>query len=377
MTTLRSRVNPKSYLQIFCLLLFTGFSPNIFAKTYFFSDFDGTLTEWRPEAKGMWNTTHILHRINFRENILQDPVTGPETLEISQKDFERVVDSLAKGERQPGRIMNVEVTLADGTKTTFNPANYQFRSPEGFRYFLAGKNGEEYLVQDLKAALNRSPEGKWMGKAYPYMAAFLSNPESAKNFGIVTARNQERSEWQSAFALLQALPSDQPGKIINLPDFEMFHGLTGPNYEYLTGNGMYVPGQKVAFYAKIIKMLENKPLEKGETYHYLIVAEDNQATVKDIFELFRSTATARVGTPLKLALFNAGNNSDVRALRHPAFMIFDQDGTVRRATPEERFGELPFLSTEQMQELENKNYKVLNVRSEGRTCSARSIGRRK
>ncbi len=199
----RSRIwghtlKPLYFAFFLSLLLFQPSSSA--ARIYVYSDFDNSLVE---ALRGAFKTHFRLYRITYRSNVLQSPIEGPETIDVSPRDLYRLVDRegrslLARGEGAPGPI-GIKFKLEDGT--IIEPGNYMIVAPQTFEKFLIDNRGKQnHLLNDLKAAFEADPSGdKIRGKAWPLMQLMLAHPETAKYFGILSARAHARSEGIEKF----------------------------------------------------------------------------------------------------------------------------------------------------------------------------------
>jgi hypothetical protein len=71
-----------------------------------------------------------------------------------------------------------------------------------------------------------------------------------------------------------------------------------------------------------------------EKLHYLIIAEDNPDTLDGLIKLFQDLARSR-NFPVKFAVINAGNITQIRESGRPAFSIITSDGRFRPPQLEE------------------------------------------
>lgn len=310
---------------------------SLWAATIVMSDFDNTIVETREAQDGTFQTPFVLFRIEQRATTLQDAPRGPAEIHLSPIEFHRNRAYFGKGSGQPGAL-NRKIELQDGT--VVNPGLYYVRNPESFRHFFSTDDRNNPL-EDLKAAQSRDAEGKWKGPFWETMVKILANPESARTFGLITARGHTEKDWVEFFEYLK-----KTGEIENLPNFRLFHNVSLADYDQfsLTWN---TAQQKVGVMREMVQHLGRTPVtderlspdgKTREPYHYLIFVDDNQETLDAairVFQQYAQNKTVRV----KFGVFNTGNRTEVTASRRPQYAIIKSDGTFRHATPEEILGE--------------------------------------
>ncbi|MBY0369166.1 hypothetical protein K2X33_00670, partial [bacterium] len=247
-------------------------APPAKAVSLTFSDFDNTLIETRESAGGTFETPFVLFRIEQRANTLQSPPSGPAEVLLNPIEFHRNKAYFGKGNGEPGAL-NREMTLKDGSKIT--PGEYYLRNPDSYRYFFSTP-GRNNVLEDLKAAEKRDPEGKWKAAFWPNMVEQLSNPESAKHFGLITARGHSKQDWEEFFQYLK-----EQGHIKYLPNFKLFHNVSLADYDQFSLR-WNTARQKAGVLAEIVQHLGRLPNQESrlnpdgdatEPYHYVIFAD--------------------------------------------------------------------------------------------------------
>lgn len=298
------------------------------AKVLILTDFDNTFVEGRPELGGAFQTTIRIFRV-ASPVVSMDPIPeGPDELDLTPHDYERVSKYLAPSGDASG-VIREEITLENGQK--FYPADYTFRIPDSYIRFGALPNTEDarWLIEDLKSAGTQ-----WKGPFFEIVQKFLASEVGAQSVGVITARGHSRETWHHFFTYLR----DQ-GEIGFLPDPKNYHsvGISPSNNEYAHIQG--IPNRKVAVLKDYALRLANSPLTdqdevlspdgKGvERMHFLVFADDHPENLEKALELFRSL-TLEMRIPIKFALYNSGLDSEVRQSGRPRFMVVKSDGSLR------------------------------------------------
>ncbi len=130
----------------------------------------------------------------------------PETRGVSTDDFALIRDKIGKS----GEWENYELrkTATENSFLRFGPAG-------------DGPGGRNYFLEDLKETILSGKSG-WKGPAWDAMIFALSNEETAKNFGVITARSHLPEEMLEAFEWLRSI-----GYIRHLPALENLHAVGG------------------------------------------------------------------------------------------------------------------------------------------------------
>lgn len=300
-----------------------------FAKTFILSDFDNTFIESRREYGGTFHPLIRVFRVHTRWTPLDQEFIGPEEIDLSPHDFQRVSKHLAQASNKPGVSKKV-ITLDNGLK--FQPSYYYLRNPDSYLRFGATSNFENSrsLIDDLQA----TGMTNWKGPFFSFVQEFLKTPDGAKSIGIITARGHSRSAWHDFFSYLKEL-----GEIQFLPELHHFHsvGVNGHYDRYAPIDD--IPGRKIGILKDYALALAKMPLTEQderlspdgtsvERLHFLVFADDNPDTLEKALELFQSM-TRRRSVPVKFAIFNSGLKSQVRATRRPRFLVIKRDGSIR------------------------------------------------
>jgi len=312
----------------------------VYAHTLVLTDFDDVVLETRESFRGTFKTKFKLYRINYRANVLQRIPDGDEVVDVSPIDLHRMMAYLGKGNLEPGNFPR-EQRLENGM--VIRPGEYMLRSPDSFEYFMEGPRGVNYLLNDFKEAEASDPEMRWKGPFWDTMVEMLSRSETANQFGIITARGHSREEWEAFFKYLK-----KRGYIKCLPNLDLIHGVSLPHYDQF-GVDHQIATQKTQLLEEVIQSLGTARLENADQrlhpngkesvkFHYVVFAENNQLTLDSVTRSFQHIARSR-RIPVKLGVFNFGNQSEVADTQRPQYAIVQQDGTFRHATEHESIGE--------------------------------------
>lgn len=329
-------------LAFFTLAALTAAAPKADAVSLVFSDFDNTLVETRESAGGTFETKFVLFRSEQRATTLQDVPTGPKEIELTPIEFHRNLAYFAKGPGTPGAL-NREIKLKDGTKVM--PGLYYMRNPESFKYFFSTPERNNVL-EDLKDAEKRDPEGHWKAGFWDTMVQYLNHPESARWFGMITARGHDQKDWVEFFEYLKA-----QGYIKHLPNFRLFHNVSRAEYDQFSlswKNSEQKKGvlQQVVQHLATVAPTESRLAPDGkheEPMHFVTFADDNQDTLEAVLRMFQQYAQNKT-VRIKFGIFNMGTQTEITATRRPQFAIIKSDGTFRHATDAEKLGEHAVLT---------------------------------
>lgn len=320
-----------------------------------FFDFDGTIYQPKKNNKrvqGDYDSKIILFLIENRPNLLvQIPANSPREIEVSTLDLTHKmtrineITELEESLLSPrdGRIGSLDpVTLSDGR--VIIPGLYRIEVPASFKYFRESPADRNYLLEEFKRAEKLEIEGKgtFRGPYWNHMTQLLSTPESARQFGIITARGHSTREWQEFFDYLL-----EKGYIKNLPLMRNIHNINRPEYEKY-GMGDADSGRKIGLLKKIIQELTTvKTTEKDNrlhpngkeagNFHSVFFVDDNQKTLDLAYEELRDFAMRRWN--VKIILSNSGLDHEVKRSKRPKSFVISDNGTVRAATDYEAYGE--------------------------------------
>lgn len=334
------------------------------AGSWAFFDFDETLVRCREG--GLFKTPVTLFPVEGRNNVLITGPTNPLQLEVSCSDFDAMRRYLAPTPTQVGAI---EGTFKLETGEEVVPGFYYFDSYRSFfpHYGEHRKNGN-YLREAYRSAMTavkassdpaKATESLF-GDAWPIARVLLSKAESAKNVGITTARGHSPDrEWSEFW---EDMTKD--GHVQFSPNLALIWGVTRPEFDRYDRDPGNIAARKVAKWIEFAKALRRVKLTdqdeklnldgtgKGR-YHTLLIAEDNQATLKKVIgEMARLVQSRFVN--LKVILINVGTEIEVAnaaAGGVPRYAVINSTGLMREATPHEIFGETPNITPEEAKDL--------------------------
>lgn len=324
------------------------------AVELFFFDYDGTIVNPKKTSRQnseIHDTKVVLFRIENRPNLFIDVEDAPRVIEVSAQDLKhkltRINEITTEEESllspKDGRVGSLEkVTLSDGTVIV--PGLYRIIVPESFKYYRESPRGNNYLLNDFKKAelLEAQRIGTFKGPFWSHMVNLLSNEESAKQFGIISARGHSLREWKELFSYLQ-----ERGHIKHLPDFKNIHSINRPEYEqYGMGDGDSI--RKVGLLKQIILDMSKRKYKESDIrlhpngqeavqIHSLSFVDDNQRTLELAYSELRALALRQ--TNVKIIISNAGLDHEVKKSRKPRSYVLTFDGVVRPATDFEIYGE--------------------------------------
>lgn len=315
------------------LSILIGF--NAQAKVTYLFDLDNTLFESRKEFNGSFQTKVQLYQVARRANTLQDEIKTPKVIEVSWEDFERIYNDLSKSYESNGTV-GKKFTLSDGK--VIEPANYYARGTDSFKYYYPGENGENYLIEDFKKAL-KIKSGNWKGPAWDLFKHLLSNPETAKNVGIITMRSGTK-QLKEFFEFLTTINEGGEPLLNHSPNAKLYMTISAPQFDkYTLDYALHdMKLAKADVLENYIQLMGRTELKNSEQ-HYLVFAEDNQQTNEKVAKVFQKYTQNRI-YPIKFGLLNAGNKSEVKNSGRPQFAIVEAGGTFRKATEEEVIGDL-------------------------------------
>ncbi len=319
-----------------------------------FMDFDRTI--FKPEkfdrnTPGTYGSKVILYRIENRPNFFVEFNDAPVEIEVSAVDLEhrltKMNDITKKDElllaARDGRFGSLDkVTLSDGRVIV--PGIYYLNVPASFKYYRESPAGRNYLLEDFKNAeeLEARKIGTFKGPYWNHMVNLLSHVDSAKQFGIITARGHSKREWQEFFDYLLT-----KGYIKFLPDMRHIHNINRPEYEKY-GMGDSDSLRKVGLLKQIIMDMSIRKFRDSDyrlhpngseaaSIHSISFADDNQRTLELAYEELRSLAMRR--TPVKIIISSAALDHEVNQSRKPRSYVITDRGLIRPATNFETYGE--------------------------------------
>lgn len=326
-------------------LMLGASSSGVWAETIVLFDFDGVIVETRAdrlEGAVGFPTRFKLFRNFKRATPLQPVPEGPEVVWATAAELEAMQFDLSRGDGKPGSLSK-EFQLSSGVKII--PGEYHLRTPDSYEEFHEGRGGRNHLLEAFQLAEKTDPSGKtWKGPAWESMVMLLSTVETARTFGLLSARGHSRDEWAQFFFYLK-----KKGYIKFLPEMDHVFSVSRPEFDRFDTHYNSVH-QKRNLLEQFSLQLARKPLthldlrkdSEGRGYqesHYLIFVDDRPEIIEAVAHLFRTLATGRI-VPVKFGLFNAGTAEEVKALGRPQFTIVTSYGQYRPALPDEIFGEL-------------------------------------
>ncbi len=322
------------------------------------SDYDGTLVSHRISQNGTHSTPYVLFKVTEKPPVFEVlESSGPIEIEVSAWDFERLTQrsgNLLTRRVGPGQIFwgaLQSLTLQNGE--TIVPQHYEFDQPRSFRYFLNHldpKPTVNRILESFKEAeAAPTPEGfkpkweghlAWQGTFFREMQLMLSNPETAANFGVITARYHPIEHWKALFRHWK-----KRGYIEYLPNFDLFLNVGDPKYDHLVRDPDPAL-RKAAVLDEFIRTLIHVPARSSAASespsHRLIVAEDTQRNLEKMVALFKGYAMSppRATVPVEFAVFNAGTPTEIRDSKIPEFTVIEPTGRLVRSVFDE-FVRLP------------------------------------
>lgn len=291
------------------------------AEEWAFFDWDGTIVEHRQSQGGTYSTPHVLFRVNERGlQIIAKPIPGPQVLEVTHQEFERMESFLAHGQGALGATVNREVKLSSGL--TVQPAFYFIKLPDTFSYFRESTEpNRNYLLEQFKAAFEASPQGAWKGRLFDTFATWCSTPESASRTLIDTARGHSKKEWDELFDFMIAkgLIKFKP-RVANLSrqEFDIY----GPPSDMAMRKKNFLTTQLAA--------LDRFPA-KPEEPHRIIIADDDASNHKAKWDVAQAFAL-RGKTPVVLVVVNVGLKTQIRESEYPEVGIIKTSRNYRGGT---------------------------------------------
>lgn len=304
------------------------------ARVFILSDFDNTFVESRHEVGGTFDTLVRVFRVQSSVSSEDLEEVGPDVVELTHHDLQRVSSFLARSPEVPGLDQTV-VTLKSGLK--IRPSQYSIRVPESYLYFGAIPDTDQghWLLEDL-----RSAGANWKGPFFKVFQDFLNSEEGARQVGILTARGHAREVWHRFFTRLR----DQ-GEIGFLPEMDHYHSVGIVGYYDRYAQIRDIPGRKVGVLREYALNLAQTPLTENDQVlspdgsgmqrmHFLVFADDHPEILEKALELFQSL-TRQMKLPVKFALFNSGLESQVEETGRPRFLVVKSDGSVRALHPGE------------------------------------------
>lgn len=193
-----------------------------------------------------------------------------------------------------------------------NLKDFELRGAASFRNFF----GPQFTA-DLKYAVENLPEALWQGPSWAAMVHALSDPETANQFYVLTARQHTSEELLDGFRYLQA-----KGYIRYLPRVENLHGVGGT---YRTAE------RKAELMADFADSLQATPGDRRP--HSIGFSDDTWANFAKMRDYLLDLILANPGrwSRVKIVLFFTGRDGE-HALQA---VVLNNDGTTRPYIPGE------------------------------------------
>lgn len=287
-------------------------------ETLGFLDYDGTIVENRKIYGGTHSTTHVLFRIQEAGSHYIAGITrGPETVEVSQQDYHRIIAHAGEGHGKPGAI-NMTMTLEDGRQ--IRPGMYFPAFPDTFKYFRESQDpSRNYLLEDFVRAEEKSPNGEFKGRFWDVLIDWCSTAETAKRLTIFTARGHSEKEWNQLFdhMIKKGHIKFRPGRVVNLSrsEYDRF-GLPSD-----------MPGRKANFIAEQVQLMSRVDLPTGER-HNVVIADDEKRNLDKITEKLEGLAFSG-RYPVRMYIANVGLRTEIRESRISEFAVIEPGSSFR------------------------------------------------
>ncbi len=191
-----------------------------------------------------------------------------------------------------------------------NLRDFELRGAASFRNFF----GPQFTV-DLKYAVENLPESLWQGPSWGAMVQALSDPRTAEQFYVLTARQHTSEELLDGFRYLQA-----KGYIRYLPRVENLHGVGGT---YRTAERK---AELMAQFADSLQVLPGGP-------HTIGFSDDTWVNYAKMRDYLLDCMLAKPGrwSRVKIALFFTGLDGE----HANQAIVLNDDGTTRPYIPGE------------------------------------------
>lgn len=289
-------------------------------ETLGFLDYDGTIVEHRKTYNGTHSTTHVLFQIQEAGSHYIAGITrGPESIEVSQQDYHRIIAHAGEGHGKPGAI-NMTITLEDGRQ--IRPGMYFPSFPDTFKYFRESHDQtRNYLLEDFIRAEEKSPNGEFKGRFWDVLIDWCATAETAKRLTIFTARGHSEKEWNQLFdhMIKQGHIKFRPGRVVNLSraEYDRF-GLPSD-----------LPARKANFIAEQIQLVSRIDLPAGER-HNVVIADDERRNLEKIVEKLEGLAFSG-RYPVRMFVGNVGLRTEIRESRISEYAVIEPGTSFRPA----------------------------------------------
>lgn len=334
-------------------------------KTLILSDFDGIFVEDRAytlggkKVIGVFNTPVVLFRSLIRGHAHEDVPVGPEEVEVSWETYQRLKREhrLARDHGKLG-AQNLETEDLNGNK--FRPGNYLFDGLDSLRYYMEAEKGQNHLLRSFKRAEKEAEKGggrTWKGRFWGVIELLLSHEETAKNFGIITARGHSTEEWKEFFTYLR-----KQEYIKFLPNFARIYSLSRTEFDILELDHD-MADRKAKLVKTLAMALADEPLDTSdlrlsrrgagkplESVHTINLIDDTPGMIEAYWKALRTVVTGQLA-PVKIGIFDLGLPEDRYEARRlgisgqayrtprPRYSIIGADGQPMEASDIEILGE--------------------------------------
>lgn len=205
-----------------------------------------------------------------------------------------------------------------------------------FRFFRDGS--ENYLLRDLKLGMSQS-KSDWKGPVFDAFVKAMSDPKSAANTTLITARGHSPETIMEALRLLQIR-----GFIKHLPRTENIWAVSQPKFfeQYQSTFGRKPPGgsadepseRKAAVMEELLDRINKKPINynSGRKRHTWGFSDDDIKNFEEAKEVLQKGVNKGRWKNIKIVLFYTGlGTPDVK----PHAIVLQENAKPRPARPPE------------------------------------------
>ncbi len=337
------------------------------SRTVILSDFDGVFIEDRNvydldgklRRRGAFKTRVVLFRQELREHSIQEVPSGPETVEVDWETFTHIRRNglLAQGPRHLGNQID---SLKDIEGNEFYPGEYELRQPASYKYYFeADEEGRNYLLEDFKEAekLSETRGYDWRGRHWKAIEKILNHEETARHFGIITARGHSIEEWKEFFRYLK-----RKGYIKYEPNYDLFHPISRPDWDLYTTETDFSDRKARIARDTVLAMRREEPNQshlrvsldgpdyEKEPLHTLVLIDDTREMIEAYHRTMRGLVTDRrartkvviidLSLPQEEFLDRShGVTGQIPREKRPRYSVITSTGRYREALPIEVIGE--------------------------------------
>lgn len=334
--------------------LFFSFSH---ASRVFIFDYDSTIVEDRSDLGGVHITPYTLFRVHFNTVSIQPEIDGPETIEISHLDYERLTrpiryDQLTKAPQEPvllapqdGRVGSLKpFQLTDGRVIV--PGHYRIDPHLTFSRFNEAPHGQNHLEKHFAEGFARAQrgEGRLAADFFGLLYHLINNPETRKDVYVVSSRGHSTAE------ISEKLKRDRDQRRLIAADVtdEELLGLANRSLmlmrpEHQSKLQYLGPSQMGALKAATVKDIalalvranpnsyvehlspSGQDTERGTELYFF---EDRYDYLEAVRKELQDLVNRRIGG-LKVFMFNSGRDEDVFVSEKPRAYILTPYGLER------------------------------------------------